>query len=83
MGLNRPAPAFGPFKHHLRRAAQAPRGPRRRRSADEAISGLAVVAAIDQGRRSLRNFSRKRPETTNLNHQKAIRRVFIGSTLAG
>jgi len=29
----------------------------------------ATVAAMDQGRRSLRNFSRNRPETTNLNHQ--------------
>jgi hypothetical protein len=27
--------------------------------------------------RNLRNFSKNRPETTNLNHQYAIRRVFI------
>jgi hypothetical protein len=30
-----------------------------------------------QAPRSFRNFSRNRPETTNLNHQYAIRRVFI------
>jgi len=41
----------------------------------------AVVAATDHGRRSFRNFSRNRPETTNLNHQQAIRRAFIGSSL--
>src|SRR4249919_2219138 len=29
------------------------------------------------GRRRLKNFSRNRPETTNLNHQYAIRCVFI------
>jgi hypothetical protein len=28
-------------------------------------------------RRKFRNFSINRPETTNLNHQYAIRRVFI------
>jgi hypothetical protein len=28
-------------------------------------------------RRRFRNFSRNRPETTNLNHQNAIRRVFV------
>jgi hypothetical protein len=28
-------------------------------------------------RRKLKNFSKNRPETTNLNHQYAIRRVFI------
>jgi hypothetical protein len=31
--------------------------------------------------RRFRNFSRNRPETTNLNHQYAIRRVFIGAIL--
>jgi hypothetical protein len=31
--------------------------------------------------RKFKNFSRNRPETTNLNHQKAIRRVFIGAAL--
>src|SRR4029079_2605220 len=30
-----------------------------------------------QERPNLRNFSRKRPEITNLNHQYAIRRVFM------
>lgn len=33
-----------------------------------------------QARGRLRNFSRKRPETTNLNHQRASRRVFISFT---
>jgi len=37
----------------------------------------AAVTAPDQDRRSFRNFSRKRPDTTNLNHQYAIRRAFI------
>ena len=43
------------------------------------ISGDGQRAPIGpcQGRRSRRNFSRKRPETTNLNHQYAIRRVFM------
>src|ERR1700722_8784993 len=31
--------------------------------------------------RMFRNFSRNRPEMTNLNHQYAIRRVFIGAVL--
>jgi hypothetical protein len=30
-----------------------------------------------QARGSCRNFSRKRPEVTNLNHQYANRRVFM------
>jgi hypothetical protein len=30
-----------------------------------------------QRRRSRRNFSRKRPEATSLNHQYAMRRVFM------
>ena len=34
-----------------------------------------------QERRSVRNFSRNRPETTNLNHQYASRRVFMSSIL--
>jgi hypothetical protein len=38
----------------------------------------------DYARRGFRNFSRNRPETTNLNHQYAIRRVFIvPSSIAG
>jgi len=37
----------------------------------------ATMAAPPQRRPSLKNFSRKRPETTNLNHQYAIRRVFM------
>jgi hypothetical protein len=41
-----------------------------------------VVAATDQGRRNFRNFSRNRPDTTNLNHQYAMRRAFIASILA-
>ena len=36
-----------------------------------------MAATPPQRRPSLRNFSRKRPETTNLNHQYAIRRVFM------
>jgi hypothetical protein len=32
-------------------------------------------------RRKLVNFSKKRPETTNLNHQHAIRRIFIDPVL--
>ena len=36
-----------------------------------------------QARGRLRNFPKNRPETTNLNHQKASRRVFIGLTHAG
>jgi hypothetical protein len=39
--------------------------------------GLKVHLA----RRKFRNFSRNRPETTNLNHQYAIRRVFICAAL--
>jgi hypothetical protein len=35
-----------------------------------------VAVTPPQRRPSLRNFSRKRPETTNLNHQYTIRRVF-------
>jgi len=31
-------------------------------------------------RRRLKNFSKNRPERTNLNHQYAIRRVFIVSS---
>ena len=31
--------------------------------------------------RKFRNFSRNRPETTNLNHQYAIRRVLIDRSL--
>lgn len=34
-----------------------------------------------QRRPSLKNFSRKRPEMTNLNHQYAIRRVFMRAVL--
>lgn len=37
----------------------------------------AMAATPPQDRRNLRNFARKRPETTNLNHQYAIRRVFM------
>ena len=37
----------------------------------------APQSATDQRRRSRKNFSRKRPEMTNLNHQYAIRRVFM------
>ena len=33
-------------------------------------------------RRRFRNFSRNRPETTNLNHQNAIRRVFVFMVLS-
>jgi hypothetical protein len=33
-----------------------------------------------QARGRLRNFSRNRPEATNLNHQKASLRIFIGLT---
>jgi hypothetical protein len=32
---------------------------------------------LRQERRSFKNFSRKRPETTNLNHQYAIRRLLM------
>jgi len=39
------------------------------------------MAATDQERRSVRNFSRNRPEVTNLNHQYASRRVFISPIL--
>lgn len=41
------------------------------------ISPRPVEAATHQERRSLRNFSRNRPEVTNRNHQYAIRRVLI------
>jgi hypothetical protein len=34
-----------------------------------------------QERGSVRNFSRNRPEATNLNHQYASRRVFMSSIL--
>ena len=53
----------------------------RERSRKRVRPGLAAVVAADQGRRSLRNFSRNRPETTNLNHQYAFRRIFIFSSL--
>ena len=36
---------------------------------------------VHPARREFRNFSRNRPETTNLNHQYAIRRVFICTIL--
>ena len=36
-----------------------------------------AMTAPCQGRRSLRNFSRNRPEATTLNHQQTNRRVFI------
>jgi len=39
------------------------------------------MAAPCQERRSVRNFSRNRPEATNLNHQYANRRVFMSSIL--
>ena len=39
------------------------------------------MAATGQERRRVRNFSRNRPEVTNLNHQYASRRVFISSIL--
>jgi hypothetical protein len=61
------------------------------RSAGE-IQRLAVPvwrSRYDAGRLNLRafrlrvfrNFSRNRPETTNQNHQYAIRRIFIGAIL--
>jgi hypothetical protein len=43
--------------------------------------GLAVTRYERRARRKSRNFSRNRPETTNLNHQYAIRRVLIGVVL--
>ncbi len=39
------------------------------------------MAATSQERRSVRNFSRNRPEVTNLNHQYASRRVFMSPIL--
>jgi hypothetical protein len=39
------------------------------------------IAAKRQERRSVKNFSRNRPEATNLNHQYASRRVFMSSIL--
>jgi hypothetical protein len=41
-----------------------------------------AATAPRQARGRLRNFPRNRPETTNLNHQNASRRVFIGHTRA-
>jgi hypothetical protein len=52
----------------------------RSRSAEQVGSlSMAFAAARSERltRRRSRNFSRNRPETTNLNHQYAIRRVFI------
>jgi hypothetical protein len=68
---------------HPGTTSDAPRAVSAGRRLTRQKSESAFVAAVDQGRRSLRNFSRKRPETTNLNHQKAIRRAVIGSILAG
>jgi len=54
-----------------------------RRGFDEIIDPVSVKRRIgrnlDAGqlRGSLRNFSRKRPEATSLNHQYAIRRVVM------
>jgi hypothetical protein len=41
----------------------------RDRSVERERPGSGCRRGNDQGRRSLRNFSRNRPETTNLNHQ--------------
>lgn len=38
-------------------------------SAFDATFRAPMIAATDQGRRNVRNFSRNRPETRNLNHQ--------------
>jgi hypothetical protein len=38
---------------------------------------LSQAARYERLARKFRNFSRNRPETTNLNHQYAIRRIFI------
>lgn len=47
-------------------------------SQEDAARRRAHLAARErQERLNLRNFSRKRPEITNLNHQYAIRRVFM------
>ena len=56
-----------PFRRNIPHALASP-GVRDRR-AEGMSRDPAVAAATDQGRRSLRNFSRNRPETTNLNHQ--------------
>jgi hypothetical protein len=42
---------------------------------------LAAKRQERRARRKLRNFSKNRPETTNLNHQYAIRRVVIAVVL--
>jgi hypothetical protein len=46
-------------------------------SFDAARRRAHLAARERQERLNLRNFSRKRPEITNLNHQYAIRRVFM------
>jgi hypothetical protein len=33
------------------------------------VGDIRLSLGVDQGRRSFRNFSKNRPETTNLNHQ--------------
>ena len=72
MGLNQlspgaePAPAATPKStawHPDGKGRQADRQIKRRRPR------RTVGQATDQERRGFRNFSRKRPETTNLNHQ--------------
>ena len=47
----------------------------------ECVKRRLKIAARRQERRSVKNFSRNRPETTNLNHQYASRRVFMSSIL--
>ena len=46
-----------------------------RHSRDRAVLRQGCYGRLT--RRKFRNFPRNRPETTNLNHQYAIRRVFI------
>jgi len=50
------------------------------------VSEVLVSASVRSrerfSRRRLKNVSINRPETTNLNHQYAIRRVFIAPALA-
>jgi hypothetical protein len=47
----------------------------------ECVKRRSNIAAKRQGRCSVKNFSRNRPEATNLNHQYASRRVFMSSIL--
>ena len=52
-----------------------------RRQSGECGKRRPGTASARQGRRSVRNFSRNRPEATNLNHQNARRRMFMNPIL--